>query len=115
MKEEKKNKELLFVMWILMITTTLLYLGVTLLAIMMYEEGIVVACIVITATILFLIDCFVVLKLEASIGYHECKSCKNRFSPTYKEVVLAPHYGTTRYLKCTKCGKRTFAKKVMTK
>ena len=35
--------------------------------------------------------------------------------PTYKEVMFATHLATTRHLKCPKCHKRSWAKKVMSK
>ena len=40
------------------------------------------------------------VKIEQKIGYYECKNCKHRYVPTYREVLLAMHIGTTRRLKC---------------
>ncbi len=56
---------------------------------------------------------FIVIAMERIIGYHECKKCHHRYVPTYKQVVLSPHLGFTRYLKCPKCGEKTWSKKVI--
>ena len=71
--------------------------------------------VVVISTIVFLIAGFISLKFEVDAGYYECKNCHNKFIPKYKEVFWAAHMGTIRHLKCPKCNKRTWAKKVMTK
>ena len=48
------------------------------------------------------------LKAEHDIGDYECPSCGNRWIPTMKEVVLAPHVGFKRYMTCPNCGERRF-------
>jgi DNA-directed RNA polymerase subunit RPC12/RpoP len=49
-------------------------------------------------------------------GYYECKHCKHIFEEkSYFKLLMAPHMGTSRYVKCPKCGKRSMAKKVMSK
>ena len=55
------------------------------------------------------------LKIEQVAGYYECKECKHRYVPTYKAMNLAMHMGRTRYMKCPKCGKKSWQKKVLTK
>ena len=58
---------------------------------------------------------FIAVGIEQKAGYYECQSCGNRYVPTYWQVNLALHTGRTRYMKCPKCGKRTWQKKVLTK
>lgn len=55
------------------------------------------------------------LKIEQVAGYYECKECGHRYVPTYKAVNLAMHMGRTRYMKCPKCNKKSWQKKVLTK
>ena len=55
------------------------------------------------------------LKIEHEAGYYECPECKERYVPSMKAIVLAPHYGTTRKMRCPHCNKRGYHKKVMTK
>lgn len=114
-QEELKNKKLMTSMWTILITSALFYVGILLISINILEEGFLLYTIVIASTVLFLIAGFIALKFEVEAGYHECKNCKHRFVPTYMQTLIAPHLSTTRYLKCPKCNKRTWAKKVMTK
>jgi transcriptional regulator with XRE-family HTH domain/DNA-directed RNA polymerase subunit RPC12/RpoP len=55
------------------------------------------------------------LKIEQKAGYYECKECGHRYIPTFKAINLAPHMGRTRYMKCPKCGKRSWQKKQISK
>ena len=55
----------------------------------------------------------VLLKVEQIAGYYECGKCHNKYIPTYKSVNLAPHLGRTRYMKCPKCGKKSWNRKVL--
>lgn len=65
--------------------------------------------------VLFLAVCFYAVRIEQVAGYYVCKECGHRYVPTYKAVNLAPHMGRTRYMKCPKCGKKSWQKKVLTK
>lgn len=55
------------------------------------------------------------LKIETEAGYYECNKCHNKYVPKYSSVYFSMHVGRTRYLKCPKCGKRSWNKKVLTK
>lgn len=113
--DELKNKKLLVSMWTILISSTIFYIGIMLLAVWLLEEGTRLGIIITLATLIYIVVCFVGLKFELEAGYYECKECKDKFVPTYKEIMFSLHIGTTRYLKCPKCNKRTWAKKVMTK
>ena len=54
-------------------------------------------------------------KVEQTTGYYECKHCEHRYVPTYKDFNFSMHMGTTRYMKCPKCNKKSWQKKVMSK
>ncbi len=53
--------------------------------------------------------------LEHAAGYYACKECGERFTVSIWKMTFAPHFGTTRYMRCPHCGKRGWQKKVMTK
>lgn len=65
--------------------------------------------------VLFLSGCFYALRIEQVAGYYECNECGHRYVPTYKAMVLAPHMGRTRYMRCPNCGKKSWQKKTITK
>ena len=52
------------------------------------------------------------LCIEKDAGYYECAHCHNKYIPTYKQVLFSMHYGRTRYMKCPKCNKKSWQKKV---
>jgi len=114
-QEELKNKKLLTNMWVLLITSGIFYAGILVLAAIAYGESTIFGIITCVSTIILVAVCFYGLKLELDAGYYECKNCHNKFIPTYLKVLIAPHMSTTRYLKCPKCNKRTWSKKVMKK
>ncbi len=58
---------------------------------------------------------FIAVGIEQKAGYYECQNCRHRYVPTYWNTNLAMHMGRTRYMKCPKCGKRSWNKKVLTK
>ena len=73
------------------------------------------AVITLTSIIPFLIATPFMLKIEQIAGYYECKECGEKYVPTYKSVFWSRHIGRIRHMKCPKCNKRTWAKKVMSK
>ena len=65
--------------------------------------------------IVFLISMFFALRIEQIAGYYECKDCHHKFVPTYKQVFWSQHINRTRKMKCPKCGKKAWCKKVISK
>ena len=63
----------------------------------------------------FLACAFISVRLEQTVGYYECKECGEKFVPTFMQVNIAQHIGRKRRLKCPKCGKKTWCKKVFNK
>ena len=113
--EEKNNKKLLFSMYTLLFTSLTFFLFTILITILFIPEGPEQLIIILISTVIVLIAGFTALKLEVEAGYYECKKCHHRFVPKYKEALWAMHMGTTRYLKCPKCDKKSWSKKVMSK
>ncbi|MBR4032458.1 MAG: helix-turn-helix transcriptional regulator [Clostridia bacterium] len=110
---EKKNKKIWSSMWaILIVSMTALFAGILIAAFLM-PEGIWQLVTIFGICIVFLIPCFYALNLEISVGAYKCKNCGHEIVPTYSEALWAMHSGTTRYLKCPKCNKRTWCKKVL--
>ena len=55
------------------------------------------------------------LKIEQKAGYYECQKCGHKHVPKYSSVFWAMHTGRTRYMRCPKCGKYSWQKKVISK
>ena len=55
------------------------------------------------------------IKIEQKAGYYECSKCGHRHIPRYSNVFLAMHINRTRYMRCPKCGKLSWHKKVISK
>ena len=53
--------------------------------------------------------------IEQKAGYYECKKCGHKYVPKYATVFFAMHKGRTRYMKCPKCGQRSWQKKKISK
>ena len=102
-------------MWVIMIVSMTALLAGLVLVIYLIPEGIWQVVAILSICALFLVPCFYALKLEISIGAYKCKNCEHEIVPTYKEALRAMHIGTTRYLKCPKCNKRTWCKKIVKK
>ena len=112
---EKKNKTVWTSMWIIMGVSIIGLIGGLAVAAFLIPEGILQLVTILGICVLFLIPCFYALKLEVSVGAYKCKNCGHEIVPTYKQALNAMHMGTTRYLKCPECGKRTWCKKVLKK
>ena len=65
--------------------------------------------------VIFLAGCFCALRIEQVAGYYECKECGHRYVPTFKAVNMAMHMGRKRYMRCPKCHKKSWQKKVLSK
>ena len=114
-QDELKNKKLMTSMWAILITSSIFYTLIIILAINTLEKGLILGTIICSSTVLFVIVGFIALKFEIDAGYYECKKCNHRFVPSFKQVLCAPHMSTTRYIKCPKCNKKSWAKKVMSR
>ena len=112
---EKKNKTIWNAMWIIMTVSILGLIGGLAIIAFFMPEGPWMLVAIISLCVVFLIPCFYALKLEVSVGAYKCKNCGYEIVPTYKQALNAMHMGTTRYLKCPNCNKRTWCKKVIKK
>ena len=110
---EKKNKTIWSSMCAIMIVSmTALIAGIFIVAFLI-PEGIWQLVAILGVCVVFLIPCFYALKLEVNVGAYKCKNCGEKIVPTYTQALNTMHMGFTRYLKCPKCGKRTWCKKVL--
>lgn len=112
---EQKNKTIWKSMWVIMIVSIIALIAGVLIADFLIPEGIWQLVVMLGICIVFLIPCFYALRLEISVGAYKCKNCGYEIVPTYTQALNAMHMGTTRYLKCPNCNKRTWCKKILKK
>jgi transcriptional regulator with XRE-family HTH domain/DNA-directed RNA polymerase subunit RPC12/RpoP len=112
---EQKNKIIWTSMWAIMIVSMVALLAGLFVIAYFIPEGPWQLVAILSVCVVFLVPCFYALKLEVSVGAYKCKNCGHEIVPTYTQALNAMHMGTTRYLKCPACGKRTWCKKVLKK
>ena len=112
---EQKNKTIWTSMWAILAACMIGLLCGLAVAAFLIPEGVWQVVTILGVCVVFLTPCFYALKLEVSIGAYKCKNCGYEIVPTYAQALNAMHMGTTRYLKCPKCNRRTWCKKVFKK
>ena len=114
-KEEMQNKKLMMYENVIGFSSTLSFLIQVLVAVFFVKNTTAQIILFILAFAFLIIGVSFALKIEAETGYYECQKCHNKYVPKYSSVYFAMHFGTTRYMKCPKCGKKSWQKKVMSK
>ncbi|MBO5869677.1 MAG: helix-turn-helix transcriptional regulator [Clostridia bacterium] len=112
---EKKNKTIWNAMWSIMTVSIIGLIGGIAIVAFFMPEGPWMLVAIFTLCVVFLTPCFYALKLEVSVGAYKCQNCGHEIVPTYMQALNAMHRGTTRYLKCPKCNRRTWCKKILKK
>ena len=114
-KEEMQNKKLMMYENVIGFGSTLSFLVQVLVAVFFVKNTTAQILLFILAFAFLIVGVSFALKIEAETGYYECQKCHNKYVPKYSSVYFAMHLGTTRYMKCPKCGKKSWQKKVMSK
>lgn len=114
-QEEEKDKTIFYTVYFFTFIILFLFLGICFIVNFYLEEEPIQLAIILVSTLLLLIACLYAVKIESLVGYHECKLCHHKHKPSYKEVLWAMHFGSTRYLRCPKCHKKSWNKKIIKK
>lgn len=115
-QEERANKKLLSAETFLITLTVIASLALIFAGAFIAEMNPALAIILISiGSVIVWLGIIYALKLEHDAGYYECPECKKRYVPTMKAVVMAPHYGTTRKMRCPYCNAKGYHKKVLIK
>ena len=110
--EERYHKRLRYSAYLIFVISFIAFIClITLISLLIPECGFQ-DFLIIVSVILFIIPCIIALKFMVETGYYECKNCQHMFVPNYKEIALLMQTPTRRLLKCTKCGKWTWCKKL---
>lgn len=113
--KEEKDRQLLNLEWVIGFTSSTAFLTLMFIASYLEMANYIRIVLIVIGFITFIFGMINALKIEQVAGYYECSECHHKYVPTYKSVFLAMHMGRTRYLKCPKCNKKSWNKKVLTK
>ena len=114
-EKENSDKKLLAVEVAVGILSVIILIGFTFIAAFIPMETWIRILLIALGFILGLSGIFVAVKIEQVAGYYECAECGHKYVPTFSSVLFAMHMGRTRYMKCPKCGKWSWQKKVVSK
>ena len=116
-QKEESDKKLLMNEIVVGITGTLFLFTCIAFGVYFAKTGIIWLAIllIVVGFIFFLTLCFIAVSVEQKAGYYECQVCHNRFVPTYKQALSAPHILGKRRMECPKCGEKSYCKKVISK
>ena len=116
-KEREENKKKTILTTMVGIISTVAFLTL-IMVVCVYTEAIslpVKILLVCIACSIFIPGLIVAMEGERTIGYYQCKSCGELFTPTFRAYTFGMHLWTTRHLKCPKCDKKTWCRKVLSK
>ena len=114
-EKEEADKRLLAIEWVVGILSTVILFVPIIIGSYVQVEDWQRILIVLSGFIPALVGFLATLRIEQIAGYYECKECGHRYVPTFKDVNLAMHMGRTRYMRCPKCHKKSWQKKVVKK
>ncbi|MBR1559383.1 MAG: helix-turn-helix domain-containing protein [Clostridia bacterium] len=113
--EELNNKKLLSLEIVIGFTCTISFMVMLYAACFAVTDKLWQAALIVTGCAVLMVGGYFSLKLERDAGYYECPHCGERYVPSMRAVVLAPHVWRSRLMKCPKCGRRGYHKKVLTR
>lgn len=113
-QSEAKNKKLYANTWGLTIISLIFYFAIVIISGLTIKNELLLIPVLVGIILLTFGLCFS-FKMELDLSYYECRNCKNKINPTYKQALFAPHSPNSRYLKCPNCGKKTWAKRTLSK
>lgn len=111
--DDTKNKILLQSEIIIGILSSIIFIGVVILADLFIKNEVYVTVICILSFIIFILLVSFLLRIETVAGYYECMKCHYKYIPKYNDVFWAMHFGRGRYLKCPKCQSKSWNKKIV--
>ncbi len=114
-QKEEKDRQLLSLEIFIGVISSVILVGSVLLVGWLELSKLPATIIITISSIIFAIGMCLALKIEQTAGYYECNNCHHKYVPTYQSVFWAQHINRTRKLKCPKCNKKTWHKKVITK
>ena len=114
-EKEQADKRLLTLEIVICVLSSIILFSLIFVASFVQMEEWLRILLIIIGFVPFLVGVTYALKIEQVAGYYECAKCHNKYVPTFKSVFFAMHIGRTRFMKCPKCNKKSWNKKVISK
>ena len=114
-QKEESDKRLLATEIVIGVLMSVVFFALIFIASLLKMEDWLRIVLIITGFIPFIIMILFAIRIEQKVGYYECQNCCTKYVPTYCSVLMAMHVNRTRYMKCPKCGKWSWQKKVISK
>lgn len=114
-EKEKADKRLLSMEIFIVVLVSAILLSLVFTAAFVQMADWLRVCLIVIGFVVFTIGVAYAVKIEQTAGYYECAQCGHKHIPTFSSVLWSMHMGRTRYMKCPKCGKKSWQKKVISK
>lgn len=114
-QKEESDKRILTMEIAMGVASIIIFLILVMTASLIEIQDWVRLLIIIPSTIFIFIVCLLLLRIEQTAGYYECQKCHYKYVPTYSSLLFAMHINRTRYMRCPKCNKKSWQKKVISK
>ena len=114
-QKEAADRRLLSLEIIIGIVVSVILFALTIIAALVQMENWLRIVLIVIGVVPFLIGMVYALRIEQVAGYYQCAKCGHKYVPTYRSVFFAMHINRTRYMKCPKCHKKSWQKKVISK
>ncbi|MBQ7384446.1 MAG: helix-turn-helix transcriptional regulator [Clostridia bacterium] len=114
-QKEEFDKRLLSLEIVIGVFAIIILLGSSMVAAFVPMYDWLRVLIVISGFVICMVGCMYGLRIEQTAGYYMCAKCGHRYVPTFKSVFFAMHINRTRYMRCPKCKKKSWNKKVLSK
>lgn len=114
-QKEEKDKQLLALEWVIGTISSVTFMVFIFIASYIEMEVFLRIILIVLGSIIFAVGVGNAIKIEQIAGYYECSKCHHKYIPTYQSVFWAMHMGRTRYMKCPKCGEKSWNRKTINK
>ncbi|MBR2616577.1 MAG: helix-turn-helix transcriptional regulator [Clostridia bacterium] len=110
-QKEEADKKLLLLEILICTLSVIILIGFCLVAAYFEMTTALRATFIVLGFVIGLLGFGFALWIEQVAGYYECANCGHRHVPTYFQVLWAPHFGRTRWMRCPECKKMSYQKK----
>ena len=114
-QKEQADKQLLSLEIFIGYLVSIIFISLVFVASFVQMENWVRIVLIGIGFILFAAGIGFAIRIEQTAGYYECANCGYRYVPSYKNVLLSAHINRTRHMRCPKCNKKSWQKKVISK